>query len=154
MLNRCFRKVSLKAQMTRHIKPSRVSHIASTKEAVGPPAGRTGHCSWSSTSLMSLEPGLGQHHNLFLQLLWWEEEVSHDLIQLFKGQLGVELGHIIGLQTHHVFQQVVEILKDIPQHLYERDSVMTICLLFQNCSQRPICLLLSEKFCEKTCRLP
>lgn len=44
-LNRCFGKVSLKTQMTRDIKPSRVSHLASTKEAVGPPAGRFGHCS-------------------------------------------------------------------------------------------------------------
>lgn len=37
----------------------------------------------------------------------------------------MELGHIIRLQAHHVFQQVVEILEDIPQHLYERNRVMT-----------------------------
>lgn len=103
---------------------------------------------------MSSEPGLWQNHNLFLQLLWWEEEISHYLIQLFKGQLGMELGHVIRLQAHHVFQQVVEILEDIPQHLYERDSVMTICLLCQNFSERPIYRLLPEKFCEETHRLP
>lgn len=37
----------------------------------------------------------------------------------------MELGHIVRLQAHHVFQQVVEILEDILQHLYEKDSVMT-----------------------------
>ena len=40
-------------------------------------------------------------------------------------------GHIIGLQTHHVLQQVVEILEDVPQHLDERDRVKAICLLCQ-----------------------
>ncbi|KAK2493184.1 hypothetical protein MC885_013866, partial [Smutsia gigantea] len=48
-----------------------------------------------------------------------------------EGQLGMELGHIIWFQMYHVLQQVVEILEDIPQHLHERDSVMTTCLLCQ-----------------------
>lgn len=103
---------------------------------------------------MAFEPGLWQDHNLFLQLLWWEEEISHNLIQFFKGQLGMEPGHVIRLQMHHVFQQVVEILEDIPQHLYERDTVMIMCLLCQNFSEKPIHLLQPEKFCDETHRLP
>lgn len=84
---------------------------------------------------MSFEVGLWQDHDLFLQLLWWEQEVSHYLIQLFQGQLGMELGNVIGLQTYHVLQQVVEILEDVPQHLDERDRVMAICLLCQHFSE-------------------
>lgn len=71
---------------------------------------------------------------------------SHDLIQLFQGQLGMKPGHVIRLQTHHVLQQVVEILEDVPQHLDERDRVKAICLLCQIFSEWPSCLLLPEPF--------
>lgn len=58
-LHRCFRKLSLKTQMTRDRKPPPVSHIASIKETVGPPAGRLGHCSGCLVPLchsVSFEP--------------------------------------------------------------------------------------------------
>ena len=71
----------------------------------------------------SFKAGLWQDCDLFLQLLWRKQEVSHDPIQLFQGQLGMKPGHVIRLQTHHVLQQVVEILEDVPQHLDERDRV-------------------------------
>lgn len=84
-----------------------------------------------SASSESFQAGLWQDRDLFLQLLWRKQEVSHDLIQLFQGQLGMKPGHVIGLQTQHVLQQVVEILEDIPQHLDEKDRVKAICLLCQ-----------------------
>lgn len=97
---------------------------------------------------MAFEPGLWQDHNLFLQLLWWEEEISHNLIQFFKGQLGMEPGHVIRLQMHHVFQQVVEILEDIPQHpssledstsltLFSRDQILLSATAFHLNRRRP-----------------
>lgn len=86
-----------------------------------PPAGRCVAIALAAWSLPAffhvLCPGLRQDHNLLLQLLGWEQEVPHDLVQLLQGQLGMELGHIIGFQTHHVLQQVIEILEDIAQHL-------------------------------------
>lgn len=69
-----------------HKATPRVSHAASTQEAAGTPARRPGHgsgCLALPASSMSLEPGLWQDHNLLLQLLCREQEVFHDVIQLF-----------------------------------------------------------------------
>ena len=77
---------------------------------------------------MFCEPGLWQDHDLLLQLLRWEQEVPHDLIQFLQGQLGMEPGDIIGFQMHHMLQQAIQILEDITQHLgRERGSRPHVC---------------------------
>lgn len=57
---------------------------------------------------------LRQHHDLFLQCLWWEEDPPHDGVQLLQRQLGVQHRRAVRLGRCHVLQQAVEIPENIP----------------------------------------
>lgn len=71
----------------------------------------------TSMVLLESEARLRQHDNLLLQLLFGEDEPSHDVVQLFQSQLGMEYSDVVRIRANRPLQSPVEVQQDLTENL-------------------------------------
>lgn len=70
------------------------------------------------------EAQLRQHDNLLLQLLLREDEPSHDVIELFQSQLGMEHSDVIRIRANHPLQSSVEVQQNLTENLGKKGTMV------------------------------